>query len=160
MKNYFFITIAAVLMLFSCDKEKNGHKDTEIYLKVIKNIKDCQDIKDCIQFSDNRGDSVSVPGKPEVFTSKVNPDKWVKWMSAKDSDPKIEILEVYFKEVDGNVDILKEKKMKAKEKDSIVIGKVKPKKDSIKNLSIEYYTIVFSIDGIKDTIDPKLEFHR
>ena len=34
--------------------------------------------------------------------------------------------------------ILKEKKMKAKDKDSIVIGKVKPKKDSIKNLSIEY----------------------
>lgn len=159
MKNYFILTLAFLLLL-SCDKEKNNYKDTEIYLKVIYNVKDCQDIKDCIQFSDNWGDSVSVPGKPELFTSKVNPDKWVTWMSAKDSEPKIKILEVYFKDVDGNVDILKETKMKAKDKDSIVIGKVKPKKDSIKNLSIEYYTIVFSINGIKDTIDPKLEYHR
>ena len=152
MKNYLIITIAA-LLLFSCGK------DTEIYLKVVENIEDCENIRDCIQFSDNRGDAVSNRGNPEVFTSKVNSGKRVTWMGAKDSEPKIEILEVNFKEeMADNINILKEKNMKAK--DGIVIGKVKPKKDGIKDGSIEYYTIVFSIDGIKYTIDPKIKYHQ
>ena len=157
MKNYLILAIV-VLLLFSFGRERR--RDTKIYLKVIKNIKNCENIKDCIQFSDNRGAAVSIPGNPEAFTSKVNSRKWVTWMGAKDSEAKIKILEVYFKEVEGNINVLKEKKMKAKENDSIVIGKVKRKKDGIEDLSEEYYSIVFSINGIKDTIDPKLEYHR
>ena len=156
MKNYFMIIVAA-LLLISCNKEKNNYKDTEIYLKVIKNINDCKDINDCIQFSDNRGDAVSIPGKPEDFTSKVNPDKWVIWMGAKESEPKIQIMEVNFKEAAGSENILHDKKMK--EKDGIVTGKVKPK-DSVKNLAKEFYSITFKIDSVEYTIDPKLEYHR
>jgi len=153
MKNYLILAIAS-LVLFSCDKNKD--KDTEIYLKVIKNINDCEDIKDCIQFSDNRGNAVSIPGNPEVFTSKVNAGKWVIWMGANDSDPKIEIIEVNFKEVTGSKNILEKTKMK--EKDGIVRGKVKPK-DSLKKNTIEFYSITFKIDNVEYTIDPKLEYH-
>ena len=153
MKNYLILAIAS-LVLFSCDKNKD--KDTEIYLKVIKNINNCEDIKDCIQFSDNRGNAVSKIGNPEVFTSKVNAGKWVIWMGANDSDPKIEIIEVNFKEVTGSENILE--KMKMKETDGIVRGKVKPK-DSVKDATIEFYSITLKIDNVEYTIDPKLKFH-
>jgi hypothetical protein len=152
MKNYVIITIT-ILLLLSCGKK---NKDTEIYLKVINNIEDCTDIKDCIQFSDNRGNAVSLPGKPEVFTSKVNAGKWVIWMGANDSDPKIEIIEVNFKEVTGSKNILEKTKMK--EKDGIVRGKVKPK-DSLHKDDIEFYSITFKINNVEYTIDPKLEYH-
>ena len=156
MKNYSIIIIAA-LVLFSCQNQKEKYKDTEIYLRVIKNIEDCDDIKDCIEFSDNRSSIVSKPGQPEAFVSKVNPDKTVLWMGHKDSEPKISVLEVNFKEINGSENILKEKKMKSK--DGIVRGKVKPK-DSVKQLSIEFYSITFKIDTVEYTIDPKLEYHK
>ena len=95
-------------------------------------------------------------GKPEVFTSKVNGGKRVIWMGAKDSDPKIEIIEVNFKEVRGSKNILEKKKMQGK--DGIVRGKVKPK-DSLDQRDIEFYSITFKIDNVEYTIDPKLEFH-
>lgn len=155
MKNYSIIVITA-LFLFSCNNQEK-HKDTEIYLKVIKNIEDCDDIEDCIEFSDNRSGTVSKPGQSEEFVSKVNPDKWVIWKGHKDSEPEISIIEVNFKEINGSENILKEKKMK--EKDGIVRGKVKPK-DSVKNLTIEFYSITFKIDTVEYTIDPKLEYHK
>jgi len=46
-----------------------------------------------------------------------------------------------------------------KSKDGIVRGKVKPK-DSVKQLSIEFYSITFKIDTVEYTIDPKLEYHK
>ena len=163
MKNYLLIAFA-VLLLFSCNNKKTNQqirtliqqdKNTEIYLKVINNINNCESIEDCIQFSDNRGD-VSELSKTEVFTSIVNADKKVIWMGAENSVPKIEIIEVNFKDVTGSKNILEEKKMKGKK--GIVIGKVKPK-DSLKFNDIEFYSITFKIDNVEYTIDPKLEYH-
>jgi hypothetical protein len=154
MKNYIIITVA-VLLIFSCDKENKNYKDTEIYVKVINNIKDCQDIKDCIQFSDNRGGAVSIPGSQKFYTSIVNPGKKVTWMG-KDSIYKIDIIDVSFKPLDGSTDILKSKPQK---ESGTVVGKVKDKGGN-ENLSNEFYKITFSINNDTITIDPVIQLHN
>lgn len=161
------------LLLFSCNNKKTNKensmdefdsieiqdttklKDTEIYLTVIKEITKETDIKDCIQFSDNRDDLVSIPGYPEYFISKVNPSKKVTWMGSKDSDPSIKIIEVNFKSKIGSTDILE--KVKMKEKNGVVEGKVKMKGE---NLSNEFYSITFSINNDTITIDPVIQLHN
>jgi len=167
MKYYLIITLA-VLLIFSCNNKKNNqkkinndsydtevkdtikHMNTEIYLTVIT---DCEPLtKYCIEFSDNRGDPVSIQGLQQYFTSKVNPGKKVIWMSAADSDPKINIIEVNFKSGDS---ILEKKHMNAK--DSVVVGKVKK---NGKNKSNEFYNITFSIGNDTIVIDPIIQLHH
>lgn len=167
MKNYLLFTLA-FLLLFSCKKNTTDPdantpipKDTKIYLTVIKEITDKDDIRNCIQFSDNRDSLVSIPGHPEYFISKVNPGKKVIWMgpkeSKKESKKDIKIIEVNFKDTTGSTDILEAVKMK--EKNGVVEGKVKMK-GANKILSNEFYSITFSVDGVEYSIDPVIQLHN
>ena len=156
MKNFAIITIAAFI-LFSCNSNStNAVADTEIYLKVIKDITPGVNIRDCIQFSDNRGSAHSLPSFPEYFMTRVNAGKKVTWMSAPDSDPKVGILEVTFKENKISTNILNEIYIRGVK--GIATATVK-KKGEVKNLSNEFYNITIMIDNKVYTIDPLLQFH-
>ncbi len=156
MKNFAIITIAAFI-LFSCNsKNTNAVADTEIYLKVIKNITPGVNIRDCIEFSDNRGSAHSLPSFPEYFMTRVNAGKKVTWMSAPDSDPKVKIVEVNFKENKISTNILKETYIRGA--NGIATTTVK-KKGDVTNLSNEFYSITILINNKVYTIDPILQFH-
>ncbi len=145
------------IMLFGCNtKNANTVADTEIYLKVVKDVTPGVNIRDCIEFSDNRGSAYSLPGFPEYFMTRVNAGKKITWLSAPDSDPKINIIEVNFKENKVSTNILKEIYISGK--NGIVTTTVK-KKGDVKNLSNEFYSITFSINHKVYTIDPILQFH-
>ena len=157
MKNYSIIVITAIL-LFSCNsKNTNYVGDTEIYLKVIKEIGPNSNIKECIEFSDNRGSAHSLPGFPEYFMTRVNSGRKVTWMSAPDSEPKIGILEVNFKPNNLSVDILEESYIRGK--NGIVSSNVK-QKGEVENLSHEFYNITLMINNKVYIIDPILQFHE
>ena len=171
MKNYLILAIA-VLLIFSCNDKKTSkekpmnntnskenpmdttkYKNTEIYLTVIK---DCEPITiDCIQFSDNRGGAVSIPGSQEFFTSIVNPGKKVTWMG-KDTIYTIDIIDVSFKPNNGSTAILKSKPSKI---NGTIVGKVKDKGGDT-NFSNEFYTITISIKKDTITIDPVIQLHN
>jgi len=156
MKNFAIITIAAFI-LFSCNsKNANAVADTEIYLKVIKDITPGVNIRDCIEFSDNRGSAHSLPSFPEYFMTRVNAGKKVTWMSAPDSDPKVKIVEVNFKENKISTNILKETYIRGA--NGIATTTVK-KKGDVTNLSNEFYSIAILINNKVYTIDPILQFH-
>lgn len=157
MRNFSMI-ITAFLILCSCNvKNTNEVGDTEIYLKVVKDINPDVNIRDCIEFSDNRGSAHSLPSFPEYFMTRVNSGKKVTWMSAPDSEPKINIMEVNFKPNNFSVNILEDAYLKGK--NGIVTAKVK-QKGEVKNLSNEFYNITFSINNKVYTIDPILQFHE
>ncbi len=156
MKNFAIITIAAFI-LFSCNsKNTNAVADTEIYLKVIKDVTPGVNIRDCIQFSDNRGSAHSLPSFPEYFMTRVNAGKKVTWMTAPDSDPKVSILEVTFKENKISTNILNDIYIRGV--NGIATTTVK-KKGDVKNLSNEFYNITIMINNKVYTIDPLLQFH-
>ncbi|MDN3642843.1 hypothetical protein QWY87_09045 [Lutimonas halocynthiae] len=156
MRKYLIIVIAA-LVLYSCNtKNSTAVGDTEIYLKVIKDITPDANIRDCIEFSDNRGSAHSLPSFPEYFMTRVNAGKKVTWMSSPDSDPKILILEVNFKPNKVSTPILIDGYIKGE--NGIATSIVK-KKGEVKNLSNEFYNITFSINNKVYTIDPILQFH-
>lgn len=157
MKNYTIIIVTAFILLSCNTKSTNTVKDTEIYLKLIKDISPGVNIRDCIEFSDNRGSAHSLPGFPDYFMSRVNAGKKVTWMSAPGSDPKIIIIEVNFKPNNVSTDLLKEKYIRGKH--GIVSSTVK-EKGAVKNLSNEFYSISFSINNKVFTIDPILQFHE
>jgi len=161
MKKYVILILLAIIS-FNCEKEKqigetDKDKDTEIYLKVIREISPGISIEECIQFSDNRSQVVSIPGRSEYFTSIVNPNKSVTWMGAADSDPEIDIIEVELKQTEGSTQVLKQKKIK--KSNGFVTGKVKDKGE-IPNLSYQLYKITFVIQGDTLTIDPALQLHQ
>lgn len=156
MRKYSIIMIAA-LFLYSCNSKKsNTIGDTEIYLKVIKDITPDANIRDCIEFSDNRGSAHSLPSFPEYFITRVNAGKKVTWMSAPDSDPKINIIEVNFKPNKVSTLILEEDLLN--DEKGIVTSRVK-KKGEVKNLSNQFYNITFYVNNKVYTIDPILQFH-
>jgi len=157
MRNFLMI-VTASLLLCSCNvKNTNEVGDTEIYLKVVKDINPNVKIRDCIEFSDNRGSAHSLPGFPEYFMSRVNAGKKVTWMSDPDSETKINIMEVNFKPNNVSVNVLDATYIKGK--NGIVTSKVK-QKGEIKNLSNEFYNITFAINNKVYTIDPILQFHE
>jgi hypothetical protein len=158
MKNYLILVIA-LLLFFSCSQEKEN-KNTEIYVTVIKQIPTDSiiDIKEYIQFSDNRGNKPSLGDSLEKFTSIVNPGKKVKWKEGKNSLQKVKITEINFKEIKGNINILEKKTMRDDSISGQVIGKVK-KKRQVKDGSEEQYSISFEIDSENYTIDPIIKFH-
>lgn len=144
-------------ILISCSTNNTDKvSDTEIYLKVIKDIRPGVNIRECIEFSDNRGSAHSLPGFPEYFMTKVNAGKKVTWMSAPDSDPVIQIVEVNFKENKISTNILEETYIRGK--NGIASSGVK-KKGEVPNLTNEFYTISISINNKVYTIDPILQFH-
>ncbi len=155
MKNYLLIGVV-LLLLISCNNNK--YKNTTVYLKLIKEIpKDSVvDLSNYIQFSDNRENNKSELVKPSEFTSIVNPGKKVKWKSANGSIEKIKIIEILFKDMKGNVDILEDTVLKS-DPDEV---ERKVKETGVDNKSQEHYSIVFSINKVKDTIDPVLEYHK
>lgn len=158
MKNYILI-FALGLMLFSCKctDVSNDHRPTEIYLTVICEITNESNIKDCIRFSDNRDNKVSLTGLPEYFTSEVNPNQPVTWKGVNNSYPKVEVLEVNFKNKTGGVLVMD--KMNYTGNNGVVRGKVK-NKGEVPNLSSQFYSITFSVDNVTYTIDPVVQFHE
>lgn len=156
MKKYSIIVIAALILCSCNNKNSNSVSDTEIYLKVIKDIGPDSNIRDCIEFSDNRGSAHSLPSFPEYFMTRVNAGKKVTWMGSPDSDPKILIMEVNFKPNKVSTLILEEELL-SNEK-GIVTSRVK-KKGDVKNLSNQFYNITFYINNKVYTIDPILQFH-
>lgn len=156
MKKFTFLIIVA-FMLNSCNSNNtNTVIDTEIYLKVIKDIRPGVNIRDCIEFSDNRGSAHSLPSFPEYFMTRVNAGKKVTWMSAPDSNIKINILEVNFKENKISVNILNDTYIRGK---NGIVSTTVMKKGKVKHLSNEFYNITFSINNKVYTIDPILQFH-
>jgi len=156
MKNYLILSIA-VLLLFSCSQE---NKNTEIYVTVIKQIPTDSviDIKNYIEFTDNRGGKSSLDVGLEKFTSIVNPGKIVKWKKGRNSLQKVKVIEIKFKELPGNVNILDKKTMTDDSTPGQVNGKVK-KKDLVPVGSEEQYSISFEINKVIYTIDPIIRLH-
>jgi len=77
-------------------------------------------------------------------------------MSAPDSDPKVGILEVTFKENKISTNILNENYIRGAK--GIATATVK-KKGEVKNLSNEFYSITILVNNKVYTIDPLLQFH-
>ncbi len=154
MKNFTLLIIASFLLISCNSNNTNTVIDTEIYLKVIKDIRPGINIRDCIEFSDNRGSAHSLASFPEYFMTRVNAGKKVTWMSAPDSN--IKIVEVNFKENKISVNILNDTYIRGKNgKASTTVMK----KGKVKHLSNEFYNITFSINNKVYTIDPILQFH-
>lgn len=157
MKNYLILGIA-VLLLISCS-QKPENKNTEIYVTVIKQIPTDRaiDIKNYIEFSDDRGGKPALGDSLEKFTSIVNPGKKVKWKKGRESLQNVKVVEINFKEVAGSVNILesgnisqdptKEVERKVKKKSQVSVG------------SEEQYSISFEINNVVYTIDPIIRLH-
>lgn len=156
MKRSIIIAVLT-LILISCNGNNTKKvSDTEIYVKMIKDIRPGVNIRDCIQFSDNRGSAHSLPGFPEYFMTRVNAGKKVTWMSAPDSDPVVQILEVNFKQNDHSTNILTEDYFRGK--NGKVTAEVK-KNGEVPHLSNQFYNMLVLIDNKVYTIDPILQFH-
>jgi hypothetical protein len=164
MKKYLLIAIFTGLVI-SCKNDKTEpptsdespkHADTEIYLSVPEGASPALSLKDRIQFSDNRGESVSLPGHSKYYTSIVNPNKKVTWKQGPNSVLDIDIIEVDMKEMTGNTQVLKQKKYNKTSEG--LSAKVKTR-DEVDDLSNEYYKIIVVIEGDTITIDPVLQFH-
>ena len=157
MRNFSIIIVTALLLIGCNPKNANYVGDTEIYVKIIKEIGPNSNIKECIEFSDNRGSAHSLPGFPEYFMTRVNSGKKVTWMSHPDSEPKIGILEVNFKPNDLSKNILENTYLRGKK--GIVSANVK-QKGKVRNLSYEFYNITLMVNNKIYTIDPILQFHE
>ncbi|MGI9531537.1 hypothetical protein [Lutimonas sp.] len=156
MKKSIIILLMASVLISCNSNNTNKVSDTEIYLKVIKDIRPGVNIRECIEFSDNRGSAHSLPGFPEYFMTKVYAGKKVTWMSSPDSDQTIQIIEVNFKENNISTNILEETYIRGKK------GKVSAmvkKKGEVPNLANQFYNISISINNKVYTIDPILQFH-
>ncbi len=156
MKRSIIIAVLTLILISCNGNNTNKVSDTEIYVKMIKDIRPGVNIRDCIQFSDNRGSAHSLPGFPEYFMTRVNAGKKVTWMSAPDSDPVVQILEVNFKQNDHSTNILTEDYFRGK--NGKVTAEVK-KNGEVPHLSNQFYNMLVLIDNKVYTIDPILQFH-
>lgn len=157
MKKYAFLIFISFLFL-NCDTGKTGGtQDTEIYLNLIKDIGPGEQIKNCVQFSDNRGSTVSLVGFPEYYLTKVNAGKKVSWMSHPDSKTKIEIIEVNFIRMQNNQNILTSDHQR--NKNGMATAEVK-KKGEVENLTNHYYEVSFSINHKVFMLGSILQFHE
>jgi len=162
MKNYLLISLVFLLLL-SCKNDKKGGdppelkpKHVTINLMLIKEIPDdVSNLKDYIQFYVEGDSCGSVIGKPNEFTTDVFAGKKVKWKSAKESIHKIKVKKIIFKNVEGNINILEPKNIS---QDPDEVERIV--KEKLNDGDIEFYSLEIEIGQKKDTIDPKLEYHR
>lgn len=130
-------------------------KDTEIWLTVDTSRINESNKENSVLFSDDRSDPSDNPGDPKKFISVVDRNHKVVWKGKPADDlsaETIDILEVTRKRNGGGAEIL-ESISKSREKNGVVIGKVKDKDIT----GMEAYDVKFQINGDTIfTVDPKL----
>ena len=166
MKNYLLVLIILLPLL------AYTQSNTKIYLKITEEIplERVNDIECYVQFSHSQNSKVSDRCEPEIFVSPVYAGQRVKWRKNSDlvgNIKKIKIIEVSYKEREGNVDVLEDRIMDRNFWGN-VNGKVKSENSGNKKGDMEYYSITFEvkfrIDNVNHwetyTIDPVLKYHN
>lgn len=165
MKNYLLVLFILLPLL------AYTQSNTKIYLKITNEmpLERVNDIDCYVQFSDDRSTVVSDSCEPEIFVSLVDAGKRVKWRKNSNlvgNIKKIKIIEVSYKEREGNVDVLEDRIM-VRNFWGNVNGNVKSENSGIEPGALEYYSITFEvkfeINGVNYwetyTIDPVLKLH-
>lgn len=131
--------------------------DTNINLAVKANVNAStitqDNVKNMIDFTDNREGDTQDPADPTTWVSKVNKSKKVTWTGTDDPSRNI-IFKITGVDREPNfpVQILKKDSYSDKNNDGIVVGQVK----DVDVTGEEHYTVSFTINGNPLSIDPKL----
>ena len=133
--------------------QKNN--DTNILVRVDTGKINSGNADNCVEFTDDNGNSTGQPGNGKNFTSKVEKDKWVFWSGEpmdEQSNDRIWIIDIQRKPKGGGAEILDSIKVQA---NGTVKGKIKNKDVT----GEELYDLTFKINDEAErtyTIDPKL----
>lgn len=132
-------------------------KDTDICLTVKANVNVSTitqaNVKNMIDFTDNRLGDTQDPTDPTTWVSKVNKSKRVNWTGTNDPSRNI-IFKItgVSRETTNPVQILKKDSYSDNNNDGIVVGQVK----DVDVTGEESYTVSFTINGTPLSIDPRL----
>lgn len=130
-------------------------KDTNVYLTLLSNLNITEsNVKDKINFSDDRSDPAENPGHPETYLSSVDKNMKITWHGVNWGNSTVKIKEVS-KKTNSPADILKKDKYTDTNDDGVVVGQVKDTQVS----GDETYNVKFTIDGTEYTIDPRLKMN-